>query len=609
MSFRIFTLQLAGKLKPVEKIEAERKKVIQNFLAFKEAENSVELKEYRELQEWVSSGAPEQVKRELESLVFKRSQEYNLLQEFENLKKNKAIRGYFRVAGSSELKRFGKIDESEKLRQFWELKDYTEGGQFEQDKKEIESDRYTGSSEERMVKELAKLKKNKALMGYFRLCDSPALKDHFQFQKSEKLQRLQELKNAPGHDRTARKEFSQLKKDRSIIDFFRMEKSRDLKYYHKMVGRHVLNRYEELVSDTSSDTFRQRVAYLKDGKKLKKSECWKKMKQFRDMAASEDIQFYRKFKKSTLYRNYLDTRNSFQLGRYNELVEITGSGDFLKRKAYLEDTRKWEKSVEYNRLQQYERLGKNSKVLLYQKYAGSDIFDFLKKWEVAFEDDFEGTSPDGSKWSFNTYWGEQLLGDNFSQQGDLQSYTGGKNVKVNYSRLGIQVRKERRMGKQWVPNTGFVPTEFDYTSDTLSTAGSFWQKEGIFEAKIKFSPEEEVVSSIHLLGKEPGTQITLLEMGPECRSGVLSFDGHQKPSFSGIGLKRLKKGKFYIFSVEWEGHHFLWKINDQVVHEEDVYKMDEKAYFNLTSLVVKQIPGSKLPVTFETDWIRCYRRK
>lgn len=609
MSFKIFTLQLTGKLRPAEKIEAERKRVKQDYQAFLEAENSPELKEFLELREWVNSGVPEQVKRDLGSQVFKGSQEYNLLREFENLKKNRSLRDYFKVAGSSGLKRFEKIGDSDKLRQFWELKDYAEGGRYEQEKKEIVSQRYKGSAEEKLAKELAQLKKNKALTAYFRMCDSPALKDHLQFQKSEKLRRFLELKNASTRDQAARREFNQLRKDSSIAGFFRMEKSRDLKYYHKMAGRHVLGRYEELVSETSSESFRQRVDYLKDTKKLERSECYKKMAQFRDLAASEDIQFYRKFKKSALYRNYLDTRDSFQLGRYNELAEITGSEDFLKRKSYLEDPRKWEKTAEYARLQQFERLGKHPKVLLWQKFANSQAFDFLKNWEVTFEDDFEGADPDRTKWSFNTYWGEQLIGDNFSQQGDLQAYTGGKNVTLNFSRLGIQVRREKSTGKQWLPKAGLVPAEFGYTSDTLSTAGSFWQKEGIFEAKIKFSPVEEVVSSIHLLGKEPGTQVTLLEMGPECRSGIISFNGYQKPSFSGIDLKNLKRGNFYIFSIEWEGHHFVWKINDQVVHEQEVFKMDELLHFNLTSLVVKEIPGSKLPVTFETDWVRCYRRK
>lgn len=609
MSFKIFTLQLTGKLKPTEKIEAERKKLTQDYQAFLEAENSAELKEFKELQEWVRSGVPDQVKRELESMTFRGSQEYNLLQEFEKLKKNKSILGYFKVAGSPELMRFRKIEDSEKLRQYWELKDYVEGGPFEWDKKLIESDRFAGSVEEKLMKELDHLKKNKALEAYFRMCNSPALKDHFQFQKSDKLRRFLELKNVPRRDQAARKEFRQLKKDRAIVDFFRMEKSRDLKYYHKMAGRHVLNRYEELVAETGSASFLQRVAYLKDTQKLKKSECWKKMRQYKELAASDDIQFFRRFKKSAFYRNYLETKDSFQLGRYRELAEITGSVDFLKRKAWLEDTRKWEKSPEYARLQAYERLGKNQKVLLYQKYAGGHLFDFLKEWEVAFEDDFVGTSADRSKWSFNTWWGEQTPGGNFSQPGDLQAYTGGKNTTVNYSRLGIQVRKEKCMGRQWLPSAGFIPAEFGFTSDILSTFQSFWQKEGIFEAKIKFLPVEEVVSSIHLLGKEPGTQVTLLEMGPECRSGVLSFNGYQKPLFSGVDLKNLKKGRFYIFRVEWEGHHFVWKINDQVVHEEVVSKLNDPMHLNLTSLVVKQVPVSKLPVTFEMDWVRCYRKK
>lgn len=157
MSFKIFTLQLTGKIGNAEKIEAARKKLEQTYHAFLEAECSAELERFRELEKWVASGIPDQRKRELQAEVFKGSLEYNQLREYENLKKNKSFTDYFKVEGSPELTRFLRVDGSDKLKNYWEMKDYAEG-EYLQEQREILSQRYAGSAEERLVKELAQLK-------------------------------------------------------------------------------------------------------------------------------------------------------------------------------------------------------------------------------------------------------------------------------------------------------------------------------------------------------------------------------------------------------------------------------------------------------------------
>ncbi len=57
--------------------------------------------------------------------------------------------------------------------------------------------------------------------------------------------------------------------------------------------------------------------------------------------------------------------------------------------------------------------------------------------------------------------------------------------------------------------SGLFLLTFDFTSDTLSTVNAFWQKDGLIEAKIRFAPVKEVVSSFHLLGEKVSPQITL----------------------------------------------------------------------------------------------------
>lgn len=606
MSLRIFTLQLTGKIGDTHKLEDERRRLEADFKAFQEAQGSQELHRYKELEQWVASGVPEQKRRQLEKETFRGSTEYNQLRELETLGKNRKIKDYLHVAASADLQKFLKVENSEKLRNYWELKDYAEGD-FRQEMKEITAQKFVGSPEERLLKELTGLRKNKALKAYFRLKDSPALKKHTEFQNDPRLQRFLELKNSPARSKEALQEWKGLSQDPALREFFRMEKSGDLKLYHKMEGRHVLARYEELVKETGTGEFRERVAYLRDAKKLEKSDAWKKFRRFKELEGSEEISFYRKYKKSPAYRNYLVIRDSFQLGRYQELKELTASPAFRERKAFLEDSRKWEKTEEFASLEEFARLKKHPGVVLYHKYRDSGVFSFLKNWEVTFSDHFEAGKVDPGKWIFNTLWGERYLGSTYSQPGDLQGYSGGRNAMVRDGRLAIQVKKEKNSGKRWQPGVGFVPAPFDYSSDLLSTL--FSQKEGIFEVKLKYAPVAEVVSSCHLQGEDPAHQLTLMEMGPECRLGILTSGGTEKPHFSGIDLKYLKRDRFYIFRLEWEKNLVTWKINDCVVYETTLSRDAGPLHLNLLSLVVQEIPGSKLPVSFEIGWVKCYRRK
>lgn len=607
MSLKIFTLQLTGKMGDAARIEQTRHQLEETYRAFLEAGKSPEFQRYTELDGWVASGTPEQRRLALQKEVFKGSPEFHQEKEFHTLAANRKIRDFLKMEGSADLARFLKLEDSEKLKNYWELKDYAEG-EFQREMREINSRKFVGSPEERLLKELAKLKKNKGLKAYFRLKDSAALKKHQEFRNNPKLQRFLAFKSNPPREKEARSEWNALKNDPEIRDFFRMEKSSDLKLYHKMEGRHVIARFEELTRETGTEEFRQKVTYLKDPRKLEKSDAWKKFRRYKELGTSDDVVFFRKFKKSPLYRNYLDMKDSFQLGRFRELKTLMASAAFREKKTWLEDARKWEKSEEYAQLQEFLRLKKHPKVALYNQYKEGDHFRFLQEWEVTFSDRFDGQGSDG-KWIFNTLWGERFPGTPFSQPGDLQGYSGGRNTLFKEGRLAIQVRREKVAGKRWQPGAGFVPTDFAYSSDLLSTAGRFAQKEGIFEVKVKFSPVPEVVSSCHLLGEEPGHQLTLVETGPQPRLGVLVFSGNEKPRFEGVDLKHLKRDKFYIFRLEWEGSHFTWKINDCPVFETRLSKPDGPVHFNLLSLVVGEIPGSRLPVNFEVGWVRCYGKK
>jgi beta-glucanase (GH16 family) len=298
-------------------------------------------------------------------------------------------------------------------------------------------------------------------------------------------------------------------------------------------------------------------------------------------------------------------KDSPERKRLEELQKITVSVDFKTQVAYLEDRQKWEKTEDAASEKRLAEMQKLPQLVNYLKYKNSNAFDFFRKWDLVFEDNFESGKLDSQKWMTQSYWASQALGRNFSQTGDLHAFTEGKNVSVEGKSLKIEVRKEKSKGMQWQIPFGFVEQEFDYTSGIVSTSGVEWWKHGILEAKIKYDPAQNLVDAIYLLGEESSPQVSLLEMGVKNRLGLLSKTDNgihaETESLSG-----LKKGEFYIFRLEWTAHSLIWKINDREIFALDHNVPAFKMHLNAASIVVAE-PVDNLPHRFEIDWVRFYQ--
>ncbi|NQU88096.1 MAG: hypothetical protein HQ541_20295 [Mariniphaga sp.] len=607
MSFKLYMLQTLGKIKPTEKIEAERQSLLTDYLEFIKVEKSEELKDFLELEDYVNSSAFSEKKKEIEVRVFKGSTEFNQLNEFLKLSKAKHIKNFFIAEKSDSLKRFENFKNSEKLADYYKLKDYIDDGEHQKEKTELKKQVFRGSVEGNHFLEYKKLEKSKALKAYLELEGSSILKDHEAFTNSKKLKRFITLKDSNGKSKEEIKELKSLKNDSQIKKYFRFEKSQKLKYFHEIGGSHTLVRYIELKGMINSEEFKTKRAWLEDKRKYEKSEAHKKYTRYKQLASDGDVKFFLLYEKSKIYKNYLDVKDSFDLKRYNELKELTESGEFLKRKVYLEDTKKWEKTEEFAKQQKCFEMKKLPHLLRYFKYKGGNAFDFFYKWETVFEDGFD-SGLDKEKWSTRSYWAHKLVNENFSQPGDLQCYTDGNNVITGKKGCLLQVRKERAQGKYWNPAAGFTPEEFQYTSGQLCSGNSFWFEDGIIEAKVKFNPVKEIASMFHLLGEKASPQLNIVEMGTKNRLGVLQ-NNNGKIDFEGVSIGNLKKGKYYIFSIEKTASHIIWKINEQVLFEIPVGSIEFPLHLNLASLVVNEVSASKLPAGFEIAWVKCYRRK
>ena len=445
----------------------------------------------------------------------------------------------------SDYKIFCEFEKSAELAEYNELDSLIKSSAFQQKKKEIQHLSFKGSQEAAQLTEFKKLSRNSRLQKFYATLKSDELKRFDRISDSETLKKYKELKaGVEKHSLSALKNMD--KQSKEFIFYSEFEKLRD----------------------------------------------------------SDDLVFFRNFRKSSAYRNYELMLDSVEHRRYEELKQITESDDFVARVAYLEDKQKWEKTDEHKKEIRLSELKKLPQLATYLKYQSSNAFDFFRKWDLVFEDRFNSGKLDREKWLTQSHWASQTLGRNFSQVGDLHAFSEGRNVSVDFDALKIEVRKEKTYGMQWKVPYGFVEQEFDYSSGIVSTAGVEWWKHGILEAKVKYAPSSQLVDAIYLLGEEASPQINLLEMGVQNRMGMLIkvADRIQTECESISGLKT---GEFYIFRLEWNSHSLVWKINDReiltVSHDIPAFKM----HLNLASIVVSE--PTDLPHRFEIGWVRFYQ--
>ena len=412
---------LLGLIPSTSKIEQAEKALIDEFEKLKAFTNSNLLAKYTKLHDLVNSSSFVQKRKEIESLTYKNSEEYNKEREFLSLQKSRDILMYFKTISGSMLKRFRDLDGSPKIRDFEELESFIKSNAFRQ-KQKMKPITFKDSDEYRRLLEYQTLKKDPEIKAFLK---------------------------AP----------SNLTKSKAVL------------------------RYEELVNFIKSAEFlakkNMRPITFKD------TEEYKKLLEYNRQKNSLDIKEYYKFKSSKEYSNFLNTDGSSRLAHYNELKEYVATPVFRERKNYLLDTKRFEKTEEYKDVQEYEKLKKNEDIVWYFKVKDSDKFDVLKNKELTFSDNFDGDRLDTKKWLTKYYWGDKLLKDNYSVETDLQAYTEKDNFEIRNSLLKIHTKPQKVTGKVWSASSGFLTREFGYTSGLINSGKSFRQKYGIFSAKIK----------------------------------------------------------------------------------------------------------------------------
>lgn len=584
----------------------------QRFLSINDSDN---LAKYLELQNLIESN---EHKDYVSQLNQKLQAERDKQKQFKQQKKSKGITGFFKIQHSKELKIYNELHDSELLASYKELEAFVSSEQLKTHKAELQEQLKNEIAKKQLLKQLIsnpevktyqKLKNKDEAVKPTPLVEYEALKEYLN--SADYKTKLKQLQYKNTEEYKKEKQFEQLKKDSRIKTWLKFSNSQQLNQYLSFKESDELKNYEALAAYLQSEAHQETLKLLT----YTNTEAFTKEQEYKQLKNSEPIKFWEKYKKSKPYLGFVETEDSTLLNEYQALEQEINSEDFISQKKYLLDKDKWKKTEEYQKEQEFEALQKSETISWYFKVKDSNKFDTLKAWKLTFEDDFNQGPVDETKWMNSFFWGKMLLNDRYVMAGDKQYYTDNLNVELNGSTLKIVTRNEKARGKVWHPVHGFSEQDFEYTSGMLSSAHSFRQLYGKFEAKIKLSDAYPVYQAFWLKGEKILPEIDVLKFNMNKRN-KMQLATHYGEAQNPKAAKKINSSAsgtvftkgFFIYTLEWTPEKLTWKINNTEVFSTSQGVPNEPLYLLFSCGIANKTIPQNMPASMEIDWIRCYEK-
>ncbi len=227
-------------------------------------------------------------------------------------------------------------------------------------------------------------------------------------------------------------------------------------------------------------------------------------------------------------------------------------------------------------------------------------------WALVFEDDFDGTALDTSKWRTCYAWASDEGCTNSSNE-ELQWY---QKDDVIVSQGTLRLRAQRRS-----------VNGYRYTSGMISSQGSFSFRYGYCEARARVpkgrglwaafwvAPEDNrwppEIDVLETLGQQPNTVHLTHHWREESRAGPSGFSQtYTGPDFT---------AEFHTFGLLWEPGQLVWYV-DGVERHRVVHHVPAEPFYLVANLAVggswAGAPDSDTPFPsdYEIDYIRVWQR-
>jgi hypothetical protein len=401
------------------------------------------------------------------------------------------------------------------------------------------------------------------------------------------------------------------------------KRSTNVKRYHKILNEdyadeikslsesNEVNRFNELDQYINETDFTSLKAELK-GKKVrfKDSEVYSKQKEFKALKKSPIVKRYHKLLKIDKSEELKGLQNSSEIQHYLELKNYVNSKEFADIKAEIEDKDRFNKSNEYQLIEEFKALSKSEAIVWYLKKREHNSFHEIDKWKITFKDDFNTVNLDESKWMTGYYWGKALMNDVYVQANEKQFFKA-ENIELRDSYAKIVTKNEECEGKIWEPTFGFCPQTFNYTSGLISTGQSFRQLYGRFEAKIRYTHTSPAAHSFWLLAEQITPQINILKSTEKESNKIEAGNFWSVEDKINQAIQKIKlpgsSEQFYIYELLWSKDKLEWKINGVTVHTQTDNIPQVPMYLTLSTHLTEHPKKENLPISMDIDWVRCYQ--
>lgn len=414
-------------------------------------------------------------------------------------------------------------------------------------------------------------------------------------QFKEQRKKIEQLSYKDSKYFTAEKQYKALLKMRKLKSYSLIKDSQELRGYEHVKTTDEYREYMKLKVIVKSAGF---------DKKLHANE----FAAYKASISRPKIAALIKFENLKQYKEYCEVNATNLPQEFEQLAAYIQSDEFKNNRKFLLDKNRYQTTDDYKLLQEYETLKSRPDIVKYNTLLNDPYFNSMRKWKLVFEDNFDQGRLDDTRWITRYYAGERFLNDTYGVGNDVQLYTAD-NITFSNTNISLNFRKESIIGKYWDRQVGIRERKYDYTSAMISTAASFRQRYGRFEAKVKLN-RSAVTSCFWMLGDTDVPHIEIMK----CRNDGVhlgrAFTYKAAVKNDSRLLKEIELGnEYYIFTLEWTEEKMVWMVNDMVVKEEHENIPDVPMYI-VFSLGATATPADKyVPARMDIDWVKAYRLK
>lgn len=393
----------------------------------------------------------------------------------------------------------------------------------------------------------------------------------------------------------AEKRYKELLTSKKLRAFYQIRESKELAGYLQITQSATYVEFRKLKVVVNSPGFDKHlhITELQGYKKLLKDP---------------KIKAALKFEKNRKYRFYCEIKDTEEPKEFEKLSDYVKTDEFKSARAFLLNKKRYTTTDDYKILCEFEALEKHPDLVKFFALHQDPHFRDLQRWDIVFEDDFNTGRLDTNTWITRYYAGERFLNDTYGVGKDCQLYLAD-NVTLDGSSVALHFKKESIIGKYWDETLGIREKSYDYTSGLISTAISFRQQYGKFEAKIRLS-RSSIMQHFWMKSDTNSPQVEIMRCNAD---GI--WMGESKIGHSGITttLETVADVRvtndYFIFTLDWQCDRLVWSINDTVVKVQQENIPNIPMYL-LFSLGTTQVPSDRsVPTKLEIDWVRCYRKK